>query len=132
MNTNGQATYKVIIDTLKGLPRTKIDAAFGLTALFFLYAIRSACLRIPRRWPKAARICFFISVFRAAFVIIVLIIAARLWVGENYTRAQEKKYPISLLKSVPKGFQHMGVPDLNNNLLSDMAGELPVSVIVLL
>lgn len=76
--------------------------------------------------------CFFISVFRSAFVIIILIIAARVWVGENYTRAQEKKYPISLLKSVPKGFQHIGRPNLDTRLLSDMAGELPVSVIVLL
>lgn len=130
INTNGSPTYRVVIDTLKGLPRTKVDAAFGLTALFFLYAIRSMCVHLPRRYPKAARACFFISVFRSAFVIIVLTIASRIWVG-TYNH-QEKKYPISILKTVPRGFQHMGQPTLSGQLFSDMAGSLPVSVIVLL
>src|ERR1700760_4163652 len=37
------ATYEVIINTLKGLPNTKLDAAMGLTALFLLYLIRGVC-----------------------------------------------------------------------------------------
>ncbi|KAK0455622.1 sulfate transporter family-domain-containing protein [Desarmillaria tabescens] len=34
------ATYKVIINTLKGLLNTKLDAAWGLTGLVVLYSIR--------------------------------------------------------------------------------------------
>lgn len=130
INTNAQPTYKIIIDTLKGLGRTKVDAAFGLTALFFLYLIRSLCIHLPRRYPKLARACFFISVFRSAFVIIVLTIASRVWVGTYGNNT--KKYPISILKTVPRGFKHMGQPTLSTELWADMAGSLPVSVIVLL
>jgi len=46
------ACYKVIINTLKGLPRTKLDAAFGITCLFFLYAIRISCDAAGKRYPK--------------------------------------------------------------------------------
>lgn len=131
VNTNGTPTYLVIINTLKGLGRTKVDAAFGLVGLFFLYAIRSFCVHLPRRYPKYARACFFISVFRSAFVIIILTIAARVWVGGKYGY-DTKKYPISLLKHVPRGFQHIGQPELSPQIFADLGSELPVSVIVLL
>ncbi|CAO1623434.1 unnamed protein product [Parajaminaea phylloscopi] len=131
INTNGQPTYRVIIDTLKGLPNTKLDAAFGLTSLFALYAIRSACVHIPRRYPKLARPCFFVSVFRSAFVIIVMTIASRVWLGGKYGY-NSKKYPISVLKHVPRGFEHVGQPELSTQLFADLGSELPVSVIVLL
>jgi len=46
------ATYKVIINTLKGLPRTRRDAAFGLFGLFTLYLIRYVCDRLTKRYPR--------------------------------------------------------------------------------
>lgn len=46
------ATYKVFINTLKGLPRTKLDAAFGITGLVSLYAIRWICDRLSKRYPS--------------------------------------------------------------------------------
>ncbi|PWN19800.1 putative sulfate permease [Microstroma glucosiphilum] len=129
VSTTGVPCYLVIINTLKGLPRTHIDAAFGFVALFALYAIRSACIHIPRRYPKLARPCFFISVFRNAFVLIVLTIASRLYCGPHGPKGP---YPISILKTVPSGFQHVGRPNLNTGLFSAMGSQLPVSVIILL
>lgn len=128
INTNGNPTYKVIIDTLKGLPRTKVDAAFGLGTLVFLYTLRYICNRIPRSYPRWARTCFFVSVFRNAFIIIIMTAAVYGWL-KNYPRG---KYPISLIKDVPSGFRHIGKPLLTTELFSDMAGQIPVSVIVLL
>jgi sodium-independent sulfate anion transporter 11 len=46
------ATFLVIINTLKGLPITQKDAAFGLTGLFALYAIRIACSSLTKRYPR--------------------------------------------------------------------------------
>jgi len=46
------ATYKVIINTLKGLGRTKLDAAWGLTGLFGLYLIRWGTVYGGKRWPQ--------------------------------------------------------------------------------
>ncbi|KAL9935567.1 hypothetical protein V8E36_005915 [Tilletia maclaganii] len=131
VTTNGVSTYKVIIDSLKALPQTNINAAFGLTALFFLYAVRSFCNWGARRWPRLQRTFFFISVLRNAFVIIVLTIASKLWLNK-YNVGKKPKYPISILKDVPRGFKHMGQPNLSTGLLSAIAPELPVSVIVLL
>jgi solute carrier family 26 (sodium-independent sulfate anion transporter), member 11 len=45
-------TFKVIINTLKGLPRTKLDAAFGLPGLVFLYFIRWLCQWLTKRYPR--------------------------------------------------------------------------------
>ncbi len=114
VNTNGNPAYRIIIDTLKGLPKTNINAAFGLPALFFLYFIKWFCGWLPSRYPRTARTMFFVSVLRNAFVIIVLTIASRIWLGSyphNY-----KKYPISVLGPVPRGFKHIGQPNLDTQL----------------
>ncbi|KAG1838677.1 hypothetical protein C8R48DRAFT_791280 [Suillus tomentosus] len=73
------ATYEVIINTLKGLPRTTIDAAWGLTGLFSLYAIHINCNQLSKRYPRRARLFFFISITRNAFVVIVLTFASWLY-----------------------------------------------------
>ncbi|KDN38099.1 putative sulfate permease [Tilletiaria anomala UBC 951] len=128
VQTNSSPAYKIFLDTLKALPQTTLDAAFGLPALFFLYAVRSFFTWLPGRHPRLARVAFFTMVLRSAFVIIVLTIASRVWLG-GYS---PKQYPISILKTVPRGFQHIGRPNLDPRLLADMGSELPVSVIVLL
>ncbi|KAF9036709.1 sulfate permease [Panaeolus papilionaceus] len=123
------ATYKVIINTLKGLPRTKLDAAWGLTGLVGLYAIRYFCLWGEKRYPRKARVFFFISVLRNAFVIIVLTLAAWLYCRH---RAVKGKYPIKILLTVPAGFKHVQQPNPDPKLLAAMAPELPVATIILL
>ncbi|SPO27255.1 probable Sulfate permease [Ustilago trichophora] len=128
VQTNSNPAYRVIIDTLKALPKTDINAAFGLPALVFLYFVKWFTGWLPKRYPRTARAMFFISVLRNAFVIIVFTVASRIWLG-NYN---PKKYPISILLHVPRGFKHIGQPVLNSTLLSDLAPQLPVSVIVLL
>jgi sodium-independent sulfate anion transporter 11 len=51
-NSTRAATYHVFINTLKGLGRTKKDAAFGIVGLFALYAIRMSCNYLSRRYPR--------------------------------------------------------------------------------
>lgn len=64
------ATYEIIINTLKHLPSARVDAAMGLTALFMLYGIRSACNYGARKHPQKAKLFFFISTLRTVFVIL--------------------------------------------------------------
>jgi sodium-independent sulfate anion transporter 11 len=59
VNTRGP-TYLVIIDTLKGLPRTKLDAAMGLSALFMLYGIRGFCNFMANKQPSRKKMWFFV------------------------------------------------------------------------
>ncbi|EIN03668.1 sulfate permease [Punctularia strigosozonata HHB-11173 SS5] len=124
------ATYKVIINSLKGLPRTKMDAAFGLTGLVSLYLIRITCDLLTKRYPRRARVFFFISVFRNAFVVLVLTIAS--WLYCRHRKSASGKYPIKILKTVPSGFRHVGQPNIDPALVSALAGELPVATIILL
>ncbi|KAF5391310.1 hypothetical protein D9757_002089 [Collybiopsis confluens] len=124
------ATYQVIINTLKGLPRTTKDAAFGLTGLFTLYAIRILCDYFTKRFPRRARVFFFLSVFRNAFVIIILTIAS--WLYTRHRGGTKGKFPIKILGTVPAGLQHVGQPTIDPELVSALAGELPVATIILL
>ncbi|PFH52364.1 hypothetical protein AMATHDRAFT_140261 [Amanita thiersii Skay4041] len=124
------ATYQVIINTLRGLPKTKLDAAWGLPGLVALYAIRLICTRLTKRYPRRARWFFFMSVFRNAFVILVLTIAA--WLYVRHRRSGNGNYPIKILKNVPSGFKHIGRPIIDKRLVSELALELPVATIILL
>mgnify|MGYP003873773181 CR=1 FL=1 len=128
LNTRA-STYKVIIDTLKHLPDTQRDAAYGLSGLLFLYLARWSLTRLERRArnPVVKRIAFFAVTLRTAFVIIFLTLFS--WV---YLRDKSRPYPISILGNVPSGFQHMGQPKLPTDLMSRIAPQLPVSTIILL
>ncbi|KAH6918940.1 high affinity sulfate permease [Coprinopsis sp. MPI-PUGE-AT-0042] len=124
------SAYKVIINTLKGLPGTKLDAAWGLTGLFALYAIRYACEFSTRKWPHRAKTFFFISVMRNAFVIIILTLASWLYCRDK--RNAKGDFPIRILKTVPSGLKHIERPNMDHSLLSALAPKLPVATIILL
>nr|GAT61246.1 sulfate permease [Mycena chlorophos] len=124
------ATYEVVINTLKGLPRTTLDAAWGLPALASLYIIRIVCERLSKRYPRWERPLFFISVMRNAFVIIILTIAS--WLYVRHRRSAKGTYPIKILGTVPRGFQAIGQPHIDPSLVKALAGQLPLATIVLL
>ncbi|CAJ2500991.1 Uu.00g038440.m01.CDS01 [Anthostomella pinea] len=121
------ATYLVIINTLKGLPRTTLDAAMGLTTLAMLYLIRSACTFAAKKFPSRQKLFFFLSTLRSVFVILLYTLIS--WLVNK----DRRKHPaFAILGSVPRGFQHAGVPTLNATLISSFVGEIPATVIVLL
>ncbi|KAK2781266.1 Sulfate permease 2 [Emmonsiellopsis sp. PD_33] len=121
------ATYLVIINTLKHLPDTKIDAAMGLTALFLLYLIRFSCSYAAKRYPARQKIFFFLATLRTAFVILLYVMIS--WLANRHHRED----PIfKILGNVPRGFQNAAVPRVNTKIISAFAGDLPAAVIVLL
>lgn len=67
---------------------------------------------------------------RNAFVIVVLTIAA--WLYVRHRKNAKGKYPIKIIQTVPRGFQHVGQPVIERALLSALAGKLPVATIILL
>lgn len=125
-NTRGP-TYMVIINTLKYLGHTKLDAAMGLSALTMLYIIRFACNYAAKKQPQRAKTYFFISTLRTAFVILLY---TGISAGVNISRRKNPAFQIT--KEVPRGFKHAAVPTINTEIISWFASELPASVIVLL
>ncbi|XPT02843.1 hypothetical protein M3J09_011949 [Ascochyta lentis] len=128
VNTRGP-TYLVIIDTLKGLPRTKLDAAMGLSALFLLYVIRFFCNFMAKKQATKKKLWFFINTLRMAFVILLYIMIS--YVSNRHVK-DAKKAKFKVLGKVPRGFQHAGAPVMNTELLSAIAPDIPVTIIVLI
>lgn len=121
------STYLVVINTLKYLGHTKLDAAIGLTALTMLYLIRFTLNRCAKKFPQRAKLFFFLNTLRTAFVLCLYIMIAYL-----VNRHHRKKPKFALLGHVPRGFKHAAVPTINTDIISYFASELPASVIVML
>ncbi|KAM7223179.1 sulfate permease [Rhypophila decipiens] len=122
------APYLVLIHTLQGLPKTSLDAAMGLSALFLLYTIRAFCGFAAGRWPKHQRVFFFLSTLRTVFIILLYTLVS--WLVNRGLPAGQEKFKIVL--DVPAGFQNAGVPVLNKRIAGELVGYLPATVIVLL
>ena len=127
--SNRDATYKVVINILKHLGETKIDAAMGLTALAMLYIIRSATKFGARKMPDRAKLFFFISTLRTAFVILLYTLIS--WLVNRHHR-KTKDHVFRILGKVPRGFKNAAVPTVNKTIIKAFVGELPASVIVIL
>ncbi|KAL2165061.1 hypothetical protein VTH06DRAFT_357 [Thermothelomyces fergusii] len=123
------STYRVIINTLKGLPRTKLDAAMGLTALFGLYFIRWFCNYMGRKYPRHQKTWFFISTLRMAFIVILYIFVS--WLA-NRGVSDKKDAKFDILGNVPSGFRHVGAPRTDLEMLRAIGSDIPTTILVLL
>lgn len=93
-----ESTYKVVINILKHLGRSDLNAAIGLTSLFLLYSIRFTCNYCAKRYSNKAKLFFFLSTLRTAFVLLLYILISYL-----VNKDHRKKPRISVLGSVPRG-----------------------------
>lgn len=99
-----------------------------LTALYF---IRWIFEFLTRRYPSRARLFFYFSVLRNAFVLILLTVAA--WGVVRHEKPDKKgNYSINILKTVPRGFKHVGQPVIEKDLLGALGSHLFVATIILL
>lgn len=91
-------TYEVVINILKHLGRSRIDAAMGLTALLLLYIIRYTCTTAAKRNPNRSKLFFFLGTLRTAFVILLYTMIS--WLVNRHLK---KKPKFSILGTVPRG-----------------------------
>ncbi|ORX88713.1 sulfate permease [Basidiobolus meristosporus CBS 931.73] len=118
--------YTVLGNSLKGLPRTQLDAAFGLTGLLWLYGIRWGVGYFSRKYPRFERPLFFFGISRNAILIIfATLISFLINIGKSAS-------PISILKSVPSGFREVHAPVMDSELVGLVAPSLPVVTLVLI
>lgn len=125
VNTQDSA-YLVFGHFFQNLPNTKVDVAFGLIGLLWLYGVRFGAKYLTRRYPKYERPIFFLNIMRNGILVIIgTLIAYLINIGKSTS-------PISILKTVPAGFQAMGVPVVNTSLLRTIAPTLPSVVLILI
>lgn len=130
------STYEVVINILKHLGRSDLNAAMGITALAMLYIIRFVFNQLAKRYPRHRKLFFFCNTLRVVFVILLYTMISWL-VCRNVPKIHEAKYtskvsPFKILGTVPRGFTHAGVPKINTSIIKIFASQLPASVIVLL
>lgn len=123
------ACYLVVVNTLKHLGSTNLNAAFGLVCLFSLYAIKYFCDYMSKRDPRRKKVYFYISSLRAAVVIIFSTLIA--W-GVCKSHNHDKNFPISIIQNVPRGLQDVGVHPVKKDVVNAMASQLPISTVILL
>lgn len=130
------ASYKVVVNTLKNLKHTKSDAAFGLVPLFLLYVWKYVTEVGQKRYPRQKAWFFYTQQLRNAIIIIVA--TAISW-GIVHPKKKafhgpsaDFKPPFSTIGNVPSGLKHVGVMTVPDGIISSMASEIPVSTIILL
>lgn len=121
------ATYLVVINFLKQIKHTTIDAAFGIVCLTILFALKFASDYGQKRLPKWKVPFFYLGVLRNALVIVFATI-----ISYGCFKNHKENPAASIIKTVPSGLRHLGVPAFDSKIISALASELPVSIIVLL
>jgi sodium-independent sulfate anion transporter 11 len=66
-----EAPYLVIMNSLKGLPRTRIDAAIGLSSIVLLYTIRYLCAKLEARDRARQKVWATMSSLRLTFTMLL-------------------------------------------------------------
>ncbi|RYO92135.1 hypothetical protein DL766_001862 [Monosporascus sp. MC13-8B] len=127
VNSKGPA-YQVAIGVLKGLPRAKMDAAIGLTALLLLYSIKWFCEHMAKRKPLQSRLWTTLFSLRFTFTIVLYILISFL-VNRNMPLEDA---PFRILGNLPTGFSRAGAPTLDPKLMSALLPELPATVVILI
>lgn len=121
-----EAPYLVFGKTLINLNHSRVDAAMGLLSLVFLYGVRWGVERLTRRYPQYARVLFYINITRN--VVLIVFTTFLSWLINHFGHLTES--PFQILGAIPPGFQMMGVPKIDNGLVSTLFSYIP-SVVTL-
>lgn len=125
------STYLTMIQFLKHLPDTKVDAAYGLVGLFILYFWQFVANRLIERNknnPRKKLAYIYLLNLRTAFVIII---STCISFGVLRHHPKGATVPYSIIGTIPSGLKHVGRFVPNPSLVSKLGSDLPISTIVL-
>ncbi|PRT56520.1 Sulfate permease 2 [Wickerhamiella sorbophila] len=123
------ASYEVVINSFKHLGSSNLNCAFGLVCLFLLYFFKYLFEFLAKRDPRRKKVYFYLSTLRTATIIIFSTVIS--W-AVCHPHKKSGKFPISIVKDVPRGLQDVGIHSLSADMASDMASELPIATVILL
>lgn len=119
------ASYLVVINTLKHLHQSNINAAFGVVCLFLLYAMKYGFGYLEKRDKRRKWVWFYLNTLRSAFIIIFSTLIS--W---GCYRIYGKT-DISMIKTVPRGLKDVGVHTVDPKIAAALGTELPIATVVL-
>ncbi|KAH8654964.1 sulfate transporter family-domain-containing protein [Tricladium varicosporioides] len=123
-----EAPYLVILNTLKALGKTRLDATIGLTSIALLFFIRSLCAGMEVRQPHRKRLWVTVASLRLTFTILLYTFIS--WLVHRNLSETEVKFRI--VGKIQAGFKHAGFPKIQGDLLGLIFPELPAIVIILI
>ncbi|KAJ3496690.1 hypothetical protein NLG97_g2475 [Lecanicillium saksenae] len=124
---NHAPPYRVLIDTIKALPKIQLDAAIGLSSIVLLFAIREFCSHMESRQPAHKRAWTFASSLRLTFTMLLFTLISFLVHGRGETIVPKFR----IVGPIERGFQEIGVPRPNMALVQQILPELPAVAIIL-
>ncbi|KAI8366382.1 sulfate transporter family-domain-containing protein [Choanephora cucurbitarum] len=127
INTS-EAPYLVFGKTLANLNHASVDAAFGLSAIIYLYLVKYLSEYLMRRYPQYNRWIFFFNTSRSVVVLIFSTLICFMINRFGYFTSS----PVTVLGEIPAGLGHMAVPTIKTDVVSFFLADLPGIVILLI
>lgn len=126
VNTH-ESPYLIFYSFFKHLSETKLDAAFGLTALVALYIIKFGGAHLGQKVSKLKKPLFFLGIMRSGLIVILGTLVSYIINVHHHSKPL-----ISIIQEVPAGFDAMAIPTLNMTILKEASGVLPSIVLILI
>ncbi|KAJ3050513.1 hypothetical protein HK097_008532 [Rhizophlyctis rosea] len=111
IDTNTQGPHLILRDIFKLIKTTKVDAAFGFSAIAFLVFFKF----IGARWGSRKRWVWYLSLAGTGLALVFYII-----VSFAVFKAQDGKVFYSLVGNVPRGFKQFAAPTITADLASKL------------
>ncbi|CDH53014.1 sulfate permease [Lichtheimia corymbifera JMRC:FSU:9682] len=123
-----QPPFQVLSDFVIHLSSTCPDIVFGLLSLIALYIVKSLCMQYTASTAEKAsrRIFYYLGIMRAGLVVVI---GTALSYAVHHASANE---PIRVIKTVPSGFDALGVPHLNTQVIRETMHVIPPMIMMLI
>ncbi|PNY28327.1 Sulfate permease 2 [Tolypocladium capitatum] len=122
-----EAPYRVVINTLRGLPDVRLDGAIGLSSIVLLFTIQSLCSMMEERLPGRKRLWTSLSSLRLTFTLLLFTFVS--FLVHRGSKMEDRKFRI--VGSIEQGFKRASVPHPDADLVKLILPELPAVAIIL-
>ncbi|RDA85401.1 hypothetical protein CP532_1946 [Ophiocordyceps camponoti-leonardi (nom. inval.)] len=120
-----QPPYLVMISTLRGLNRVRLDAAIGLSAIVLLFVVKNFCSVMEKKQPRFKRAWAYVSSLRLTFTMLLFTLVSYL----VHRNTKETKFRI--VGHIDRGFVQAAIPVPKMGLLREILPELPAVAMIL-
>lgn len=117
---------------LRELPKSDVNAAFGLVSLFVLFLLQYGCAYLAKRDTRRRIFWFYLGTLKQAIVVIVATCIS--WAVCRSHRVagsdSDQNFPIKILETVPSGLKTGAFP-VNQEVADAIGKDLAISVVIL-
>lgn len=121
-----QAPYRILGSFFSQASHIQVDAAFGLVGLLALYLVRFLSTRLSTQFPRFRKPFFYFGILRSGVLVIFATLISFLI---NMRRTSS---PFRIIETVPDGFDAVGVPQFDLDIMDQVRALLPSIILILI